>query len=92
MKSIAQEFALEVQERKDRGKTWDLGHFDSGQEPMGFEYRLLNVSTRYETCYLVKINTIEIYNDMAEVVGHYDKKQLAEFIAAANEQLMGCIL
>lgn len=92
MKSIAQEFALEVQERKDRGKIWDWGYFDSGQEPMGFDYEVFWHYDGDVRHFFVDIEDIEIYNDMAEVVGHYDKKQLAEFIAEANEQLNGCIL
>ena len=92
MKSIAQEFALEVQERLDLSGHVSYGHFDSGQEPMGFHFNLDHGWDGHDKYWFVTIDDIEIYNDMGETVGHYDKKQLAEFIAEANEQLMGCML
>ena len=93
MKSIAQEFALEVQERKDRGLVWTWGRFES-DGPIGFDYELWKGydDGTGESEWTVSIESIQVFNEDGDVCGWYDKKQLAEFIAEANEQLMGCIL
>jgi hypothetical protein len=86
MKSIAQEFALDVQERKDRGKTFMWGRFDS-DGPEGFDYELDYEYEGEEKYWSVNIDSIQRHNEMGDVCGWYTKKQLEAFIIEANDEL-----
>lgn len=86
MKALAQEFALEILDRKDNGKTFMWGRFDS-DGPEGFDYELdyeFDDDMRYWT---VSIDSVQIHDEMGDVVSWYSKIQLAEFILDANEEL-----
>lgn len=86
MKTLALEFAEDVLWRKENGKRWCWGRFES-EGPQGFDYELDSGYDEGPKHWTVRIDSIQIHDESGDVRGWYSQKELAAFIIDANEEL-----